>query len=81
MLILADAGGVDFGFFAQYGVLGMVFIAVVLGPLVPWRFYTRERDRADKLEEAFVNEILPASHAMLEAAKHMMDYLARGPRR
>lgn len=35
----------------QYGVLGLVVVAIILGWLVPGRTYEREVKRADRLEE------------------------------
>lgn len=34
----------------QYGVLGMVVLAIILGYLVPYKAHRREQERADRLE-------------------------------
>lgn len=41
----------DVAEFVQYGVLGLVLLAIIVGWLAPGRSYDREAQRGDRLEE------------------------------
>lgn len=80
LVLWAQTEGISPKDLFQYGVLGLVVLALIVGQLVPGYLWKRERDRADALERTFIESILPASTEMVHAAREILDYLRTRPR-
>lgn len=68
-----DSGSIDFGVFAQYGILGILCAGLIL---FARGAYQRERDRADRLEDEnrrlhdlMLDRVIPALSSATRAAE------------
>ncbi len=76
----AEAGGVDYGQFAQFGVVGVI---AALGIWFAKGAHQRERDKVDRLEEEnkrlndlILDRVIPAMTAATSAAQESATLLA-----
>lgn len=60
--VIAQEGGGDFATFAQYGVLGLVVLAMIFGKLVPGYIYERRVEEIRQLQ----SEVAELRHTIEE---------------
>lgn len=75
------AGSLDLSVFAQYGVLGIITLILIL---FARGAYQRERDRADRMEqenqrlhELIIERVIPALGSATRAAEESAELLAQ----
>lgn len=62
--VSVSSGGVDFTQVLQYGVLGLVTMALIFGRIVPWSYYDEKKVEIERL-----NKIIVAQDIRYEALR------------
>lgn len=79
--VLVDSGnigtnGPDFTSLIQYGVLGLVTLALIFARLIPWTFYNEKKAEIDRLNAELVKE--RANTETVRSAKDSEIAILRG---